>query len=107
MIDLDTATREKVELVLGRFLPGTEVRLVGSRARSGAKRQADIDLLVMRSKPLSPRERALLNTAFEESDIPFRVDVLEWECLTPSFRQHLTEGGAPVLWEGERLKAET
>lgn len=97
MIDLDMATRQKVELVLGRFLPGTEVRLVGSRTRSGAKRQADIDLLVMRPEPLSPRERALLNTAFEESDIPFRVDVLEWDCLMPSFRQRLIEGGAPVL----------
>jgi predicted nucleotidyltransferase len=88
-----------VELVLGRFLPETEVRLVGSRARSGAKRQADIDLLVMRRKPLSPRERAMLNTAFEESRIPFRVDVLEWEGLAPSFRQRLMEGGAPVICE--------
>ena len=97
MIDLDAVTRQKVDVVLRRFLPETEIRLVGSRARSGAKRQADIDLLVMRPKPLSPRERALLNTAFEESDIPFRVDVLEWECLAPAFRELLTEGGAPIL----------
>jgi len=97
MIDLDAATRQKVEFVLGRFLPETEVRLVGSRTRSRAKRQADIDLLVMRPEPLSPLERALLNTAFEESDIPFKVDVIEWGCLTLSFRQRLTEGGAPVL----------
>jgi len=97
MIDLDAATRQKVECVLGRFLPETEVRLVGSRTRSGAKRQADIDLLVMRPEPLSSLERALLNTAFEESDIPFKVDVLEWGSLAPSFRASLTEGGAPVL----------
>jgi uncharacterized protein len=99
MIDLDATTRHEVELVLRRFLPETEVRLVGSRARSGAKRQADIDLLVMRPEPLSPRQRAMLNTAFEESHIPFKVDVLEWESLTPSFRQRLMEGGAPVLCE--------
>ncbi len=103
MIDLDTATRQKVEFVLGRFLPETEVRLVGSRARSGAKRQADIDLLVVRPKPLSPRERALLNTAFEESDIPFKVDVLEWELLTTTFRLRLLEGGAPLLCGPARL----
>jgi len=65
--------------------------------RGGAKRHADIDLLVIRSKPLLPRERALVNTAFEESDIPFKVDILEWECLTPSFRRRLMEGGAPVI----------
>jgi len=97
MMDLDAATRKKVERVFGRLPPDTEVRLVGSRTRNGAKRQADIDLLVMRPKPLSPRERALLNTAFEESGIPFRVDVLEWECLTASFRRQLMDGGAPVL----------
>ena len=107
MIDLDAATRKKVEFVLGRFLPEAEVRLVGSRARSGAKRQADIDLLVMRPEALSPLERALLNTAFEESDIPFRVDVLEWECLAPSFRERLTEGGAPILcgWGSGRARS--
>jgi predicted nucleotidyltransferase len=97
VIDLDAATRREVESIVGRFLPASEVRLVGSRARAGAKRNADIDLLVIRSKPLSPRERALVNTAFEESSVPFKVDVLEWACLTPSFRERLTEGGAPVL----------
>ena len=97
MIDLDVKTRRQLQCILGRYLPGAEVRLVGSRARSGAKRQADIDLLVMRSTPLLPRERALLNTALEESDIPFKVDVLEWELLSKDFRLHLLEGGAPLL----------
>jgi hypothetical protein len=58
----------------------------------------------MRPLPLSPRERALLNTEFDESDIPFKVDVLEWERLTPSFRQRLMEGGAPVLC-GQKVRA--
>jgi predicted nucleotidyltransferase len=97
VIDLDENTRRKVERLLERLLPDAEVRLVGSRARPGAKRQADIDLLIVRSSPLRPRERALLNTAFEESDIPFRVDIVESACLTPAFRRRLLEGGAPVL----------
>ena len=97
MIDLDVKTQRQVRRILDRYLPETEVRLVGSRARKGAKRQADIDLLVMRSKPLLPRERALLNTAFEESDIPFKVDVIEWELLTATFRLRLLEGGMPLF----------
>jgi predicted nucleotidyltransferase len=101
VIDLDAATRREVESIVRRLLPAAEVRLVGSRTRAGAKRNADIDLLVIRSGPLSPRERALVNTAFEESRIPFKVDVLEWECLTPSFRDRLIAGGAPVLCGGE------
>ena len=97
MIDLDVKTRQQVQRILNQYLPEAEVRLVGSRARRGAKRQADIDLLVMRSKPLLPRERALLNTAFEESDIPFKVDLLDWELLTIAFRLRLLKGGAPLL----------
>jgi type I restriction enzyme S subunit len=97
MIDLDSETRNKVEVLIRRFLPNDEVRLVGSRARAGAKRHADIDLLVMRSRPLTLRERALLGTAFEESDIPFKVDVIEWSSLSPDFRRRLMESDAPVL----------
>ncbi len=100
MIDLDDDTRRRVDEVLRHHLPDTEVRLVGSRARSGAKRHADIDLLAMRSEPLTPRQRALLNTAFEESNIPFKVDLLEWACIPPAFRDRLLEGGAPVLRKG-------
>ena len=102
MIDLDVKTRNQVQRILNQYLPEAEVRLVGSRARRGAKPQADIDLLVMRSHPLLPRERALLNTAFEESDIPFKVDLLEWELLTTAFRLRLLEGGAPLLYRPAR-----
>jgi len=97
VIDLDPGTRQRVKRILRRLLPDAEVRLVGSRARGRAKRHADIDLLVMRPAVLKPRERALLNTAFEESDIPYKVDVLDWGSLTPSFRERLLAEGAPIL----------
>ena len=96
MIDLDSASRGEIDRILDRHLPGIEVRLVGSRANGPAKRYADIDLLVMCDEPLPVIQRALLNNAFEESALPFRVDVMEWPCLSPSFRARLLPGSVPL-----------
>ena len=96
MVDLDPASRGEVERILDLQLPGTEVRLVGSRARGPSKPYADIDLLVMRDESLSPLQRALLNNAFEESDLPFKVDVMEWHSLSPSFRARLLSDSVPL-----------
>ena len=95
MIDLDPRSCAEVSRLLREYLPGQEVCLVGSRARGGAKRFADIDLLVMNQEPLPARTRALLKTAFEESDLPFKVDLVEWAGLSRSFRDRLKRDQVP------------
>ncbi len=92
MIDLSTDCRLEVLGIVERYLPNYEVRVVGSRARGSAKRYSDIDLLVLNRQPLSPRIRALARTAFEESDIPYKVDLIEAADLDPAFRDRLLEG---------------
>jgi uncharacterized protein len=86
MIDLSPVVRARVLDILRRCLGDQRVYLVGSRARGPAKRFADIDLLIMNDQPLAPAERAILRDEFEESDIPFKVDLLEWPDLDPAFR---------------------
>lgn len=97
MINLDAATRESVERILKERLPGVDVLLVGSRTREAVKRYADIDLLVMRDEPLAPRDRAMINAAFEFSDIPYKVDLLEWVTLPADFREALLENSEVLI----------
>ena len=97
MINLDPEIKSQVINILRQYLQHAEIRLVGSRVRKDAKPYADIDLLVISKNVLTPKIRALLNTAFEESDIPFKVDVLDHHDLTTQFRTILIEDSEPLI----------
>ncbi len=96
MIDLSPEVRDAVLAILHRHLGSQRIFLVGSRARGTAKRFADIDILLMNEEALSPEERAKVRYDLEESDIPYKVDLLEWAELSPSFRLRLQKEAQPL-----------
>ena len=49
----------------------------GSRATGRARPYSDLDILISSPTPLDWRARADLQDAFEASNLPFRVDVVE------------------------------
>jgi predicted nucleotidyltransferase len=71
---------EIVRNVLSRLVPDREVWAFGSRAGGGThppKPWSDLDLAVIGPAPLSLDEQAALSEAFSESDLPWRVDVVD------------------------------
>ena len=79
--------RTLVEAILKAHLPtDMQVRVFGSRARQKARSGSDLDLLIQADRRLTPLERVLLEDAFEESDLPFRVDLVEELSLSPGFK---------------------
>ena len=62
------------------------VKVFGSRATNTAKPFSDLDLLVM-GAPLTAQQRGAADEAFDESDLPFRVDIVEAARIDPSFLQ--------------------
>lgn len=87
MIDLTPAQRKTVADILQRFAPDCEVRAFGSRVRGAARSYSDLDLAIVSSEKLPFKKLAALRIAFEESDLPFRVDVLDWHSVSPEFKQ--------------------
>jgi uncharacterized protein len=85
-----------VRQILRRYVPGLEVRVFGSRARGTTKRFADLDLLVFARATIEPRRWALLDEAFAESDLPFKVDLLDSKDVEPSVRDRLLEGSVLI-----------
>ena len=98
MIDLSPHHLETVKRILAEHLPDCEVRAFGSRATWTAWEYSDLDLAVVSHEPLDRRASANLREAFEESDLPIRVDVVDWTTLTDGFRQAI-EGDCVVLQE--------
>ncbi len=99
MIDLPPDQRQEVERILRQFVPGIEVRAFGSRVNGTAKPHSDLDLVVVDKNPLPRDLYYQLQDAFEESTLPIRVDLLDWQRITPEFRQHI-EKNYQVIVDG-------
>ena len=91
MIDLNPKHFEIVQHILAKHVPGCEVRAFGSRVKWTAKDYSDLDLAVVGSKPLTLRQTGQLAEAFEESNLPIRVDILDWHTISEEFKKIITE----------------
>ena len=87
VIDLLPHHLETVQRILSEHVPGCEVRAFGSRATWEAWEHSDLDLAVSCDGRADRGVIARLKEAFEESDLPIRVDVLDWHDIADGFRQ--------------------
>ena len=87
MIDLSPHHLETVKRILDEHVPGCEVKAFGSRATWTATDYSDLDLLVLGQSEVAGATLSRLNEAFEESDLPMRVDVVDWHGTSPAFRK--------------------
>jgi predicted nucleotidyltransferase len=65
----------------------------GSRATGKAKTFSDLDLAVERS--LTSSEKASIACDFEESDLPFKVDLIALNSISHSFKTHIEKDLTP------------
>src|SRR5262245_41623569 len=80
-IDLPPEVLRRVQSILLVFVGDRPVRAFGSRAMGQAKPMSDLDLCIMGESPVPPSDLAALRGTFTESDIPMRVDIVEWSAL--------------------------
>lgn len=87
MLRLSDAERATVLDLLARHAAGVPVWAFGSRVHGrNLKRYSDLDLALLTQEPLSLDALAELRDAFAESDLPFRVDLVDWAATPESFR---------------------
>lgn len=87
MIDIKPQELTIIKQILTQYVPGTEARVFGSRVQGRAKKFSDIDIALVGEEKLPPLTMALLRQAFEESDLPFRVDILDWLSISAEFKK--------------------
>ena len=85
-IELDSTGWQVVCQPLREQAPGLEVWAFGSRARHTAKPYSDLDLALITDAPMSLAQMAQIHTAFEGSDLPIRVDIVDWAATGEAFR---------------------
>ena len=87
-----------VSRILITWLPGREVRMFGSRARGNPKPYSDLDLVIMGDAPVPLATLGQLQDAFANSDLPWRVDVVDWATTSPEFQKHIQASSVPLAW---------
>jgi len=101
MIDLNPNYLETVKRILSEQVPDCEVRAFGSRVTWTAKDYSDLDLAIVGARALGADSLRRLKEAFEESDLPVRVDVLDWHGISDRFR-NVIEQKYEVLQKGKQ-----
>ena len=87
MIKASAKQLNLVRRILQEHVHGAEVRVFGSRITETTKTYSDMDIVIVGKKSLAPGILAGIKADFEESDLPFRVDVLDWHKLSDEFRK--------------------
>jgi predicted nucleotidyltransferase len=81
--------------LIQRYLPGVRTLAFGSRVTGKAKRYSDIDLVAFTS-PGQTDQVNLLREAFEDSDLPFRVDFFEWDRIPATWKAGIESVGVAL-----------
>ena len=95
--DLLTIVRD----ILQRHVPDREVWAFGSRVQGRAKRYSDLDLAVISDTPLPLRIATRLAGDFSDSDLPWRVDVVDWATTSVAFRRIIERQKVVIQSAGE------
>ncbi len=69
-----------------RHLPQHKVWAFGSRVKVLAKPYSDLDWVIIAEEALSLKTVADLSDDFSESDLPWKVDVMDWASTSEAFR---------------------
>lgn len=86
-LELRPEELQMVREILQRHVPGRTVWAFGSRVQGRARRFSDLDLAVLGEQPLAAATQADLAEDFTESDLPFKVDIVDWATTPERFRQ--------------------
>jgi predicted nucleotidyltransferase len=94
------AERSIVLDILRAQLPGVDVWAFGSRVAGTPKPWSDLDLALISDGPIGISRMASLRDAFSESDLPWKVDLVDWSVTTPEFRELIARHYAVLLGKG-------
>lgn len=99
-VDISPQNWQIVRGILQQHVPELEVWAFGSRAQWTAKPFSDLDIAIIGSEKLGVGLVAEVREAFQESALPFKVDIVDWAATDERFRK-IIEQCAVVLQEGK------
>jgi len=87
-IDITGEQRRLILDLVARHLPKTPIWAYGSRVKGTSTTKSDLDLVIF-AAPEQKSAVADLREAFEESNLPFRIDLFIWDEIPETFRSNI------------------
>lgn len=92
MIHVSDKERQIILSILAKY-PYTFYAF-GSRVKGTERPLSDLDLCY--KDPIPDHEIAFLREAFDESDLPYKVDIVSWDRCTPDFQKSIINDLRPL-----------
>lgn len=91
---------EEAKRILAFWAPGLPAFAFGSRVHGRTlKRTSDLDICFKGNAPVPKKIMRQVTNAFDVSDIPFRVDIVDWHDLSQDFRANIENDLTPLSHE--------
>lgn len=97
MVQLEPHYMQTVKEILKKNIPQRHVVVFGSRVTKTFKLHSDLDLCILGANPLSLEQLANLRESFSESDLPIRVDFVDWATVSPEFRAIIEKNAVQIV----------
>lgn len=91
MIKLCKQELQTVKNILSDHAPELDVLIFGSRANGNSHEHSDLDIALRGAHKLDILFLATLKDEFQESDLPFRVDIIDFHRVSPAFQKVILE----------------
>ena len=96
---LSERDKKTIRDILRKYPKVKTVYLFGSRAKGNNNPGSDVDLAIM-NKGLDLKTVSRIKSEFEESSLPFRVDIINYPELTnKDLKDHIDRVGIPFLYQ--------
>ncbi|MDR3156879.1 MAG: nucleotidyltransferase domain-containing protein [Lactobacillales bacterium] len=97
MIGVSEKEFSLIHEVIRRYAADCDIFAFGSRYKQMAKKYSDLDLAFDNGKPLSIARIQQLEEAFDESVLPYRVDVVDYCAISEEFRTIIDQGNERIF----------
>jgi predicted nucleotidyltransferase len=91
MIDIKEKYFDLLKEILKRHVPEYEIRVFGSRIKGTAKNHSDLDIALVGKEKISYKTLNCLKNDLDDSDIPFNIDILDWNSINENFKNVIND----------------
>ena len=83
--------------ILHSYIKKGKVYAFGSRYKNNNRKFSDLDIAIDTGKKLSFEFLNILKDAFEENDLPYRVDIIDYNNISDKFKK-IVDSGNEVIY---------
>ncbi len=103
MLDLDVKQKNIIITILNNHIPTHTVWAFGSRVNGTARKQSDIDLVIIDDTTITDSTLRDLRAEFDNSSLDIKVDIVLWHRLNDIFHKNIEQNYEMIQLKQEHL----